>query len=54
MKLGFNNDQFQCENGACISISSVNDGDNDCGDRSDEGKCLINIKTACLYYYTMK
>ena len=34
--------QFTCDNGNCISIYHRCDGDNDCGDWSDEylGRCL--------------
>ena len=32
-------DQFTCDNGRCVSESWKCDGDNDCGDNSDEEYC---------------
>ena len=32
-------DEFRCNNGSCVPKSYLCDGDNDCGDRSDEQDC---------------
>ena len=34
-----NYDEFKCNNGNCVPKSYMCDGDNDCGDRSDERNC---------------
>ena len=36
MIIGCHSDQFRCDNGQCIPERYVGDGDNDCGDSSDE------------------
>ena len=36
---GCNNNQFECATGHCISAWWQCDGDNDCGDNSDEQNC---------------
>jgi len=36
---GCNSDEFQCPDGWCISNDWLCDGDNDCGDNTDEENC---------------
>lgn len=36
--------KFKCNNGRCISKSSVCNGKNDCLDNSDEAKCLTPLE----------
>ena len=37
--------EFECDNGNCVPLAFVRDGDNDCGDASDEkGGCLVHNK----------
>ncbi|KFM79736.1 hypothetical protein X975_26265, partial [Stegodyphus mimosarum] len=38
--------QFLCENKHCISYDLICDGHNNCGDLSDETKCIIPVKNA--------
>ena len=40
--------QYRCLNGRCISGSSVCDGNDDCGDSSDETKCGSRKFEECL------
>ena len=40
-------DQFTCDNGRCVSESWKCDGDNDCGDNSDEEYCGMS----CTYFW---
>ena len=51
--LGCASDEFQCNNGNCIPSRWISDGDNDCGDWSDEhGAGEMNF--ICFNYQTSR
>ena len=54
MMLGCTSDQFKCDNGKCIPKYHVGNGENNCGDFSDERKQFIKYNPEFIIYITIE